>query len=295
MTEDSITGKLRRGAPLIGDDCAVIRPPAGQDLLFTTDLSIEGVHFTRESTAEEIGARATARSLSDIAAMGGTPLYCLVSIALAPWTDERWIDGLYRGIFKLLRKAKASLAGGDISHAGQLVCEVMICGSVAKGKALLRSGARPNDLLYVSGPLGGWRHKRAIVPRLEFGRKLVGVATACMDISDGLALDLHRLCRESGVAAELENVPLLKGATLDQALHDGEDYELLFTAPTRAKVAGIPIGKIIRGQPGAVRYAGKALAPIGYDHLRSRPRSSFADGKTIRDRGKTEPARSPRT
>jgi thiamine-monophosphate kinase len=271
VTEDKIIGKLRRRAPLIGDDCAVIQPPAGQDLLFTTDLSIEGVHFTRESSAEEIGARAVARSLSDIAAMGGTPLYCLLSMALAPWTDERWIEGFYRGIFKLLRKVKASLAGGDISHAEQFVCEVMICGSVAKGKALRRSGARLDDVLYVSGPLGGWKHKRAIVPRLDFGRKLVGVATACMDISDGLALDLHRLCRESGVAAELDKVPLLKGATLGQALHDGEDYELLYTAPSRVKAPGIPIGKIVQGKPGAVRYAGKILAPIGYDHARQNP------------------------
>ena len=268
MTEDSITRKLRRRAPLIGDDCAVIQPPAGQDLLFTADLSIEGVHFTRESSAEQIGARAVARSLSDIAAMGGTPLYCLVSMALAPWTDERWIDGFYRGIFKLLRKAKASVAGGDISHAGQFVCDIMICGSVAKGKALLRSGARPGDMLYVSGPLGGWKHKRVIVPRLDFGRELVGVATACMDISDGLALDLHRLCRESGVAAELDDVPLLKGATLDQALHDGEDYELLYAAPPRIKAPGMPIGRIIKGKPGAVRFQGRAVRPIGYDHAR---------------------------
>jgi thiamine-monophosphate kinase len=268
VTEDSITRKLRKRSPLIGDDCAVIRPPAGQDLLFTTDLSIEGVHFTRESSAEEIGARAVARSLSDIAAMGGTPLYCLVSMALAPWTDEPWIDGFYRGVNQLLRKVKASLAGGDISHAGQLVCDVMICGAVAKGKALRRSGAGPGDILYVSGPLGGWRHKRAIVPRLELGRKLVGLATACMDISDGLALDLHRLCLESRVAAELDNVPLLKGATLDQALHDGEDYELLYTAPQRAKAPGIRIGRIVKGKPGAVRFQGQALPPTGYDHTR---------------------------
>ena len=108
--------------------------------------------------------------------------------------------------------------------------------------------------LYVSGPLGGWRNKRAIVPRLDFGRKLVGKATACMDISDGLALDLHRLCIASGVAAEFDHVPLLKGATIDQALHDGEDYELLYTAPPRAKVPGIRIGSITKGKPGAVRY-----------------------------------------
>ncbi len=271
MTEDSITRKLRRRSPLIGDDCAVVSFQSGRDLLFTTDFSIEGVHFTRESTAEEIGNRAVARSLSDIAAMGGTPLYCLVSMALAPWTDQRWIDGFYRGVNKLLRKTKTELAGGDISHADQFICDVMICGSVAKGKALLRSGAKTGDLIYVSGPLGGWRHKRVIVPRLECGRKLVGIASACMDISDGLALDLHRMCRESGVAAELDGVPLLKGATLDQALHDGEDYELLFTAPPRAKAPGIPIGRIVKGKPGSVCFQGRILKPVGYDHTRQNP------------------------
>lgn len=270
MTEDAILRKLRKHAPLIGDDCAVIPSPRSQDLLLKADLSIEGVHFTRDSKPEEIGARAVARSLSDIAAMGGTPLYCLISMAIAPWTDARWIERFYRGVLKLLRKTKTELAGGDISHADQFVCDVMLCGSVAKGSALLRSGARARDALYVSGPLGGWRHKREIVPRLEFGRKLIGIATACMDISDGLALDLHRLCRESGVAAELEHVPLLKDATLDQALHDGEDYELLFTAPPRAKVAGIRIGNIVKGKPGAVRLNGKKLAPKGYDHFQQR-------------------------
>jgi thiamine-monophosphate kinase len=268
VTEDSIIQKLRRRSPLIGDDCAVIPSPGGRDLLLKADLTIEGVHFTRASSAEKVGARAVARSLSDIAAMGGTPLYCLVSMALAPWTDQKWIDGFYRGIFKTLKKAQASLAGGDISHAGQFTCDVMLVGSVAKRKALLRSGAKPGDAIYVSGPLGGWRHKSVIVPRLDLGRKLVGVASACMDISDGLALDLHRLCRESKVAAELDHIPLLKGATLDEALHDGEDYELLFTAPARVKAPGIRIGQITKGKPGAVRYEGKVLKPIGYDHTR---------------------------
>jgi thiamine-monophosphate kinase len=266
VTEDSIIGKLRRRSPLIGDDCAVIPSPSGRDLLLKADLSIEGIHFTRDRSAEEIGARAVARSLSDIAAMGGTPLYCLVSMALAPWTDEQWIDGFYRGIYKLLREAKASLAGGDISHADQFVCDVMLCGSVPKGKALRRSGARVGDVLYVSGPLGGWRNKRAIVPRLEFGRKLVGVATACMDISDGLALDLHRMCKASGVAAELHEVPLLKNATIEQALQDGEDYELLYTAPPRVKAPGIRIGSVAKGRPGSVRFQGRVVRPIGYDH-----------------------------
>jgi thiamine-monophosphate kinase len=270
VNEDAIIRKLQRYAPLIGDDCAVIQAPRDQDLLFTTDFSIEGVHFTRDSPAGQIGHRAVARSLSDIAAMGGRPLYCLVSIAIAEWTDQRWIDGFYRGVNQLLRQTKTQLAGGDISHAEQLVLDVMLCGAVAKGKALRRSGARPGDIIYVSGPLGGWRHKSEIVPRLDIGRKLIGKATSCMDISDGLALDLHRLCLASGVAAEIDSVPLLKGATMEQALHDGEDYELLYTAHPKRRVPGIRIGTITKGKPGALRYNGKKLAPIGYDHLQQR-------------------------
>ena len=104
--------------------------------------------------------------------------------------------------------------------------------------------------LYVSGPLGGWRHKRVIVPRLDIGRKLIGKATSCMDISDGIALDLSRLAAASGVAAEIDSLPLLRGATLDQALHDGEDYELLYTAPARVRVPGIRIGRLVKGKPG---------------------------------------------
>lgn len=262
-----LVARLRRRAPLIGDDCAVVPSPAGDDLLLTCDFSIEGVHFTRRSGAAEVGSRALARGLSDIAAMGGTPLYCLLSLAVAPWTDQRWIDGFYNGLHKLLRQTKTALAGGDISHADQFVCDVMVCGSVARGKALLRSGARPGDLLYVSGALGGWRHKRTIVPRLEFGRKLIGKATACMDISDGLALDLHRLALASGVAAAIDLAPLLPGATLKQALHDGEDYELLYTAPPRQRVPGIRIGSMVKGKPGAVAYQGKPVPHLGYDHL----------------------------
>lgn len=270
MTEDSIIAKLRRRSPLIGDDCAVISWRGDRDLLLKADLSIEGVHFTRDLKPEKIGARAVARALSDIAAAGGTPHYCLISLALAPWTGEQWINRFYRGVYRLLRKTKVELAGGDISHADQIVCDVIFCGSVAKGKALKRFGARPDDRIYVSGPLGGWRNKKVIIPRLELGRKLVGIATACMDISDGLALDLHRLCKASNVAAELDHVPLLKRATLDQALHDGEDYELLYTVPARVKAPGIPIGAITKGRPGAVRYGGKLLKPIGYDHTQAR-------------------------
>jgi thiamine-monophosphate kinase len=270
VNEDAIIRKLRRQAPLIGDDCAVVQAPRGQDLLFTTDFSIEGVHFTQESRPEQIGRRAVARSLSDIAAMGGKPLYCLVSLALGRWTDRRWVNGFYRGVNQLLRETKTRLAGGDISHAPHLVCDVMLCGCVGSGKALRRSGAKVGDIVYVSGPLGGWRHKPEIVPRLDIGRKLIGKATSCMDISDGLALDLHRLCLASGVAAEIDDVPLLNGASLQQALHDGEDYELLYTAHPKRRVPGIRIGTITKGKLGALRYRGKKLAPLGYDHLQQR-------------------------
>ena len=273
LSEDDLIRRLRRRAPLIGDDCAVIPWSRTHDLLLKSDMTVEGVHFpkfAKKITAEHTGARALARPLSDIAAMGGTPLYCLISIAVAPWANSRFIDGFYRGIFQLLRKSKASLAGGDLSHASQFVCDVTLCGLVPKGKALRRSGAKAGDLIYVSGPLGGWRHKPIIKPRLEFGRKLIGIATASMDISDGLALDLHRLCLASRVAAELDHIPLLKGATIHQSLHDGEDYELLYTVPPKRKAPGIPIGRIVTGRPGRVFFEGKPLAPIGYDHFQSR-------------------------
>ena len=267
MNEKALVRKLQRLSPLIGDDCAVISPPARQDLLFTTDYTIEGVHFQRDSAAESVGHRALARSLSDIAAMGGTPLFCLVSIALAPWTGENWVDNFYRGLNRLRRSTKTALAGGDLSHARQLVCDVMVCGSVEKGKALLRAGARTGDAIYVSGPLGGWTHKAKIIPRLDIGRKLVGKATSCMDISDGLSGDLHTLCSASGVAADLNFIPLLPQATLRQALHDGEDYELLYTAPTNVRVPGIRIGVIANGKAGSMRLDGKILQPKGYDHF----------------------------
>ncbi|MBV8818563.1 MAG: thiamine-phosphate kinase, partial [Acidobacteriaceae bacterium] len=127
--------------------------------------------------------------------------------------------------------------------------------------------------LYVSGPLGGWRHKHNPVARLDLGRKLRGKATACIDITDSLSLDLHRLCRESKVSAVLDSIPLLPGATTEQALHDGEDYELLYTAPPGIRVPGIRIGSIKSGVPGAITFQGKRLKPKGYDHAQQHHRS----------------------
>ena len=273
MNEKALLRKLQRFSPLIGDDCAVIAAPARQDLLFTTDFTIEAVHFEREWAPELVGHKALARSLSDIAAMGGMPLYCLVSIALAPWTDQRWVDGFYRGLNRLRRSTGTSLAGGDLSHAREVICDVMVCGAIARGKALLRSGARPGDAIYVSGPLGGWTHKPKIFPRLAIGQSLVGKASSCMDISDGLAIDLHTLCLASSVAAQLDTVPLLPGATIEQALHDGEDYELLYTAPPKIRVPGIRIGVIADGTSGSIKLKGSPVQPKGYDHFAKDTRS----------------------
>ncbi len=264
-----MAGRRSPGLALgIGDDCAIYRPKAGEELLFTTDQFIEGVHFRPDLPAAAVGERALARSLSDIAAMGGEPRFCLVSLA-APEADQ-WILAFFRGLLRLVRKTGTALAGGDLARAPKVHVDVMVCGAVPRGKALRRDGARPGDSLWVSGRLGKpW--DRRIRPRLDLAPALRGRASACIDISDGLALDLHRLCMASGVAAELDRVPVARNSTLDRALHGGDDYELLFTLPARAKGprGSTRIGKIVRGRAGALSLLGEPLEPKGYDHFRS--------------------------
>jgi thiamine-monophosphate kinase len=283
-----------RGASLvlgIGDDCAVFRPRgASEDLLFTTDMLIEGVHFRPERhSAEDAGWKALARGLSDIAAMGGEPRFFLLSLALAPWADARWVDRFYRGLLRLAARENVPLAGGDLAHSGKLACDIVVCGGVPRGQALRRDGARAGDAVYVSGALGGsalglargrgeaWRRHLRPEPRLALGRFLRERlhATSAMDLSDGLSLDLRRLCLASGLSAEIGPPPLYPGATADQALHGGEDYELLFTVPPRTRVPAqfqkLPltrIGTMLRGRPGVVALNGAPLASLGYDHFR---------------------------
>jgi thiamine-monophosphate kinase len=275
MNELALIEKIRRLARPgdrialgIGDDCAIYRPRPNEELLFTADQSIEGVHFLPEQSPSIIGHNALARSLSDIAAMGGEPRFCLVSLAVPPSRSAKFIEAFYRGLLALASRTGAVLAGGDLAHSDKIYCDVMVCGSTARGQALRRRGARPGDRLYVSGRLGKpWGGR--IQPRLALGRTLRGRATSCMDLSDGLSLDLHRLCLASGVAASLDCVPIVRGATLDRALHGGEDYELLFTLPPRkAPPRGTThIGTIVKGRAGAVRFQGQPLAPRGYDHF----------------------------
>jgi thiamine-monophosphate kinase len=273
----------------IGDDCAVYRPPGSpEDLLFTTDLLLEGTHFRRDThRPQDVGWKALARGLSDIAAMGGSPRFCLVSLALPRGLGDGWVDGFYHGLLRLARRERTPLVGGDLGCSRRVVCDIVVCGAVPRGQALRRDGARPGDLIYVSGALGGsalglarkmgksWRRHLAPEPRLSLGRQLRRWgATASMDLSDGLSLDLHRLCLASGLQAELSAPPVFPGASLAQALHGGEDYELLFTAPgarVPAAFQGIgltPIGIMQKGRAGAVRMDGRPLAPRGWDHFR---------------------------
>ena len=152
----------------IGDDCAIFRPRPGEDLLVTTDQLIEDVHFLKKTRPETIGERALARSLSDIAAMGGEPRFCLVSLAVPSRKGTRWMHAFFRGLLALARRTNTPFAGGDLAHDVKVHCDVMVCGGVAQGKALRRDGARPGDGVYVSGRLGKpW--DRRIEPRLSLG------------------------------------------------------------------------------------------------------------------------------
>ena len=281
-----------RGSELvagIGDDCAIFRPKgAREDLLFTTDLVIEGVHFLRETHAPaDIGWKCLARGLSDIAAMGGEPRFCLVSLAVPKWAGDKWVEQFYRGLLRLARREDTLLAGGDLARAPEAGCDIVVCGAAPRGRALRRDGARPGNAIYVSGALGAsalgltnqtgraWKRHLRPEPRLALGRFLRErlKATAAMDLSDGLSIDLLRLCEASQARAEITVPPIFPGASLEQALHGGEDYELLFTVPRRtvvpARFEGLAltrIGVIVDGKPG-VTLDGRPLAPHGWDHF----------------------------
>lgn len=284
MSEVQLVDRIRRQAGRssmelgIGDDCAIYRPRANEDLLFTTDYLIEEVHFRRDLfPPDAIGHKALARSLSDIAAMGGEPRFCLLSLALPPSADQEWVDRLLAGFLKLAKRFKTTLAGGDLSRASKVTCDVMVCGAVPRGKAIRRDGAKPGDIIYVSGPLGKpWQTHLRPEPRLDVAKQLRGRATSCMDLSDGISLDLSRLIKASGVGASLEFVPVIKGSTIEQALHGGEDYELLYTIPKRKKPieGSIRVGQITDGPFGQIEFQAAALEPMGHDHFRKTTKRS---------------------
>ena len=294
----------------IGDDAAVLRLPCGHEALVTTDFSLEGIHFRRDwHGAEAVGHRCLTRGLSDIAAMGGEPVAAFLSLALPRKLPQAWVNGFVRGLLQLAGRAGVTLAGGDTAESpAGVLADIVVLGSVPRGKAVLRSGARPGDRIYVSGELGGsaaaveqmiTHPKRKLKPRyyarhffpearLELGRMLreKRLASAMIDTSDGLSTDLAHLCEESGVGAEImaEAIPLAavgKPARVVEerfALHGGEDYELLFTVrPGKripAQIAGVPlteIGVIRRGRKIFLRNAkgvGYEFLPRGWEHLR---------------------------
>jgi thiamine-monophosphate kinase len=230
-------GVVRTG---VGDDCAVLRV-AGRDLLFKTDVVVENAHFHARTPPRLIGRKALARALSDIAAMGGTPLAAVVTLGLPAKESPRRLTAIYRGLESTAREYGVALVGGETTRAAQLFLNVALLGECRDGTPVLRSGAKAGDLIYVTGRLGGTQARRHLTfaPRLAEGRWLARnrAATAMMDLSDGLGADLPRLAEASGLgyAVDRESIPRRRGATIEASIHDGEDYELLFTvAPARA-------------------------------------------------------------
>jgi thiamine-monophosphate kinase len=291
----------------IGDDAAVLRIPPRHELLVTTDFTIEKVHFRREwHRPEVVGRRCLTRGLSDIAAMGGEPRAAFLSLALGSDVPQKWVEAFLKGLLELAKKHDVPLAGGDTAQAaGGIQADIVVVGSVPRGKAVLRSGAKPGEAIYVTGelgasamaldrlreglPLGAERARHFHPePRVEVGRWLRehGIPSAMIDISDGLSTDLHHICEESRVGAEIEMnaIPRARAGRgegrivgFEYALNGGDDYELLFTSsrPVPAKVKGVRITKIGRmeGSPGMRMFdaAGKvtALEARGWEHFKS--------------------------
>ncbi len=310
LPEKKLIARVRQRTPAaapsvarsIGDDCAVLRLPPNHEVLITTDFSLEEVHFRRAwHPPESIGHRCLARGLSDIAAMGGEPLAAFLSLALPGSLSQRWVDRFMSGFLELAREYKVPLAGGDIagSPAGVLA-DIVVLGVVPKGKSILRSGAQPGDSIYVTGVLGGsaaalatLRSGRKLAPRsypehffptprLRVGRELRErrLASAMIDLSDGLSTDLAHVCEESGVGAVLRasSIPTTEGGgAAGFALHGGEDYELLFTSGRKVPgtLAGVVITRI--GEVTARRgirimdAAGRShrFEPRGWEHFRA--------------------------
>jgi thiamine-monophosphate kinase len=245
----------------IGDDCAILRPPANQELVVTTDSLIESIHFLRNTSAADIGYKALAVSLSDIAAMGAEPAWVLLSLTL-PEANEKWLQEFCDGFYNLLDKFSLVLVGGNTTQ-GPLNITTQVTGFVSPGKALRRSGAKPGDLIYVTGTLGDAGLALQVLqkqrkldkeslsellprlyrpqPRVNEGVVLQQLASAAIDISDGLAADLSHLLNASKVGATIKTARLPLSKILrtqikpeqawQLALTAGDDYELCFTVP----------------------------------------------------------------
>ncbi len=262
-----LLSQLRPSAPMLvgpGDDCAVVTRNDEWDTLLKTDVVVEGVHFLRETEPRRIGRKALARAISDIAAMGGIPEHALITILVHSKRSVHLLEELYTGISEMAAMFGVSVAGGETSSLPYdgMVINVALTGRVERGKAILRSGGMPGDIICVSGPLGGSfpsEHHLDFIPRVELARALMNRGTlpsAMMDLSDGLAADLPRLATACRCGFELEekSIPVNPGCNVLQALNDGEDYELLMTfspeslhlQETLSELSLIPIGKLTK-------------------------------------------------
>ncbi|MBI5257107.1 MAG: thiamine-phosphate kinase [Burkholderiales bacterium] len=309
------TRPARRAVLGVGDDCALIAPNPGQQLAVSCDMLVEGRHFLPTVAPQRLGHKALAVNLSDLAACGARPLAFTLALAM-PRVDEPFLAGLAQGLFALADAHEIELIGGDTT-AGPLNLCITVFGEVPPGQALRRDGARPGDALWVSHPVGGglgdarlalevFRGRVALPgdafdtvrramecpqPRVVLGLALRGLATAAIDLSDGLAGDLGHVLARSGVGARLvadalPASPVLAAQPLalrrECLLAGGDDYELLFTAPAGAQAAvqaaaaqaGVAVSCIgrIEAEPGlrVVDAEGRALAdaPAGFDHFR---------------------------
>ncbi len=256
----------------IGDDGAVLQPSPGRELVMVIDTLVEGTHFPEEISPADLGYRAVAVNLSDIAAMGARPLWMTLALTMPPTSGE-WIDGFARGLFAAADEYSLALVGGDTTGGSSIVVSVQITGDVEQGKALLRSGAAPGDTIYVTGTLGdaaaglsmigagnadAFLLERFLRPqaRIAVGRELAGIASACIDVSDGLAGDLRKLLDASNVGADLNLDALPQSDAMTHAFDEevgrrfaatgGDDYELCFTSsqPLPAELAGVPVTAI---------------------------------------------------
>lgn len=291
----------------VGDDAALLRPPAGLELALAADTVVEGVHFPAGLDAADLGHRVLAVNLSDMAAMGAEPAWALLTLTL-PRAEHDWLRGFANGLHELARQHGTALVGGDTT-SGPLAATVAIAGFVPPGQALRRAGARAGDEVWVSGTPGDASAGLAIItgtleapdsvagplaqrflrpaPRVSLGLVLRGVASACIDVSDGLLGDLGKLCRASGVAAEVDSTCLPRSEALRAAtdpatarrfaLGGGDDYELLFTLPPGTDTAQLTrgagvrltrIGTIVAGDGVSVDGLSPEREPgHGFDHF----------------------------
>lgn len=296
-------GPAGRGVVLgVGDDCALLQPAAGQQLAVSTDMLVEGRHFLSTVAPERLGHKALAVNLSDLAACGAEPFAFTLSLAL-PRGDEAFVAGVARGLFALADAHGIALAGGDTT-AGPLALSITVLGQLPPGQALLRSGARAGDRLWVSGRLGdarlaleAFRGTVALAgeafeavrqamelpaPRVALGLELRGLATSAIDLSDGLVGDLGHVLARSGVGATVDADAIPRSTVLAQqplalqhtcVLAGGDDYELLFTAPAdrdaevraAGERAGVAVTPIGRIEAApGLRITGASGAPLAF-------------------------------